>query len=186
MPKPTVKKNSLFPIAYDEVSLVDEGAAGSAHVLITKRRPVVPKNQKGKKGKGKKNRYGFEVTNATTGQVVASSKDKPCKSCAAAKKKNSTGKKDGKSTRSQNWKEERHPRDEKGQMTQSSSESKAAHGKGGTTQAKLDAQCKKCRKKKGKKGTQHTLVTPIGKTNQPTAMSRWDSEAHIRAIMERK
>lgn len=181
MPNP-VKKNSLFPIAYDEVSLVDEGAAGSAHVLIAKR----DKKPKGKR-KGKKGEAHFEVVNAGTGQVVASdkkSKNKPCEKCKAAKKKNSTGKKDGKSTRSQNWKEERHPRDEKGKMTQSSSESKAKHGKGGTTQAKLDASCKQCQKKGKKKGKAHSLVTPLGKRN--SAMSRWDSEAQVRAIMERK
>lgn len=157
MPKP-VKKNSLFPIAYDEVSLVDDGAAGSAHVLIKKRRVSVAHDTK-----------------------PSGKKESPCKACGA--KENSTGKKDGKSTRSKNWKSERHPRDEEGKMAPTSSESKAAHGKGGTTQAKLDSQCKKC---KGKKESRKIKNPNVAKTNQPTAMSRWDSDAHIRAIMERK
>lgn len=43
--KKSVKKNRLFPIEYDEISLVDSGAGEDANVLISKR------NRKGKKRK---------------------------------------------------------------------------------------------------------------------------------------
>jgi hypothetical protein len=156
------KKNALFPIAYDEISLVDEGAAGSADVLIMKRNGIA-------KGRTQSN---------------------PCSTAS-----NSSGKKDGKSTRSKNWDENKHPCDEKGKMKQSSSESKKQNGKGGTTKAKLDAKCKE-KKRKGVKPARQTTRDPEGrrkirrrraeKSVEKTAMSTWDSDAQVRALMERK
>lgn len=141
-----VKKHSLFPHAYDEVSLVDEGAAGSAHVLITKKAA--------KSGKGR-------------------SMENPCTTDS-----NPSGAKDGKSKRSKNFEEKKHPRDSKGQMKQTSSESKAKYGKDGTTKAKLDAKCKR-RKKKGSGS-----VSKIGVSK--TAMSQWDTQTAVLTKLERK
>jgi hypothetical protein len=142
MPKP--KKHALFPLGYDEVSLVDEGAAGSADVLIMKR---------------------ATTTNKTSG---GSSSD-----CYGS---HETGAKDGKSTRSKNFDEKKHPRDKKGKMKETSKESKEKYGKGGTTKSKLEAQCRK-KKSVAKKGRS---------TIQKSSMSTWNAEAHIRALLERK
>lgn len=140
MPKP-VKKNSLFPIAYDEISLVDEGAAGSADVLISKRNI-------------KKDRGPINGGSA-------------CKSCGALNSKNSTGAKDGKSKRGKNWKEERHPRDKDGKMKKTSPESKSKYGKDGTTQEKLERKCRSCRNKKRYKNKGR----PVNKSAMSTAIS---------------
>lgn len=171
--KKPIKKNSLFPIAYDEISLVDEGAAGSAHVLIAKADTVerVPK---------KKKLAGGGKVNGSSGE---------CSSCKELKETNSTGAKTGKSSnRAKNWKEERHPRDSKGKMKSSTADSKKAYGKKGTTKAKLESKCKNCRKKKkGGSGA----ISGVAKNNarpvvNKSAMSSWDATTRIRAIMERK
>lgn len=168
-----VKKHSLFPLGYDEISLVDEGAAGSADVLIMKRRvaagkPKAAKLQpkKKKKGKGK-------------------SQENPC-----TDETNSTGAKDGKSKRSKNFEEKKHPRDEKGQMKETSKESKEKYGKDGTTKAKLEAECRRRRRgnkvKQAKTPNKLPTVKKGRSTITKTSMSTWDSDAHIRALLERK
>lgn len=148
------KKNALFPIEYDEVSLVDNGAAGGAHVVIFKRGPgkvVKPPKVKTKLGAAPRVKQGRSQSN-------------PCST-----KTNSTGQKTGKSsTRAKNWNESKHPRNKKGQMATTSAKSKAAHGKGGTTKAKLDA---KCRSK--------------GVSKNYSFMS-WNTDAIVRSKMERK
>lgn len=156
------KRNSLFPVEYDEVSLVDSGAADDAHVLIMKR--------------------------------------------AACVAPSSTGAKTGKSSqRAKSWSETKHPRNASGQMTNTSSASKSKYGKGGTTSAKQEADCKKKKgpslkervkanetrakkelvaaglvsgKKKVKKSSKKEL--PVVKSDS------WNTDARLRAIMERK
>jgi hypothetical protein len=137
----TLKKNRLFPLSYDEISLVDSGGGAAEDgsiapdVLIMKRNTISPD------------------------QVL---KLDPCSP------KSSTGEEESKkSKRGKNWKEERHPRDEKGRMKKSSADSKSKHGKGGTTKSKLDAECRK-----NKSGVKK--------------ISKWDDEARLRSVMERK
>lgn len=185
MPKP-VKKNALFPLAYDEVSLVDDGAAGSAHVLITKR---TIKKDRGPIHTGAPPPP--HSSGSGTFNVVRPPKKKKKGVCASCGKENGTGAKTGDSSnRAKNWKEERHPRDEKGKMKGTDKKSKSAHGKGGTTQAKLDRKCKNCRKKKkdvkknivGRKQKFQDKGRPVVKS----AMSSAITDAHVLAIMERK
>lgn len=199
MPEVRKKKFSLRPIGYDEISLVDDGAAGSAHVLIAKRRSrgrvsanasqsaqnsdTINISRKPPKGKG--------------GRDKGRSQSNPCSTSS-----NSTGAKTGDSSqRAQNWKDERHKRDQDGQFSETPQESKSKYGKGGTTKAKMD---RACRSKKGSKGKPKkpdvTLKTPRrarkGKVKPSTddgrsvakrsAMSTWDTDAQLMSIMERK
>lgn len=194
MPKP--KRNALFPLGYDEVSLVDEGAGEEVDVLIAKRNNAI--------GKAKSGTVKVGSQSKTPGKGGTGKRSNPCNP------KSSTGAKTGNSSkRAVNWKEEKHPRDAKGRMAQSSSESKAKNGKGGTTKSKLDAACRG-KKKGGGKSTyvQVRNKKPIGEiTSDPdeqkkirsrrrkkqqkgsvekSALSTWRSnDAHIRAIMER-
>lgn len=179
-----VKKNSLFPIAYDEISLVDSGAAGDAHVLIMKRESsseiekakIKPKlrrqvnriiDQRQAKNKKSKATIGTSAPSAKKGGKKP--KSTPCNPKSATGAKETDPKK--KSVRAKNFKEEKHPRKANGQMTQTSAESKKKNGKGGTTKAKQDAACR------AKKGS-------VKKTN--SAMSSWNTEALLMGAIERK
>lgn len=191
MPKP--KRHALFPLAYDEISLVDDGAAGSADVLIMKRNGAVtkarPRAGRVVAGSGAREPGRPPVKDKNKGKGGKKgggrSQENPCSTAS-----NKTGKKDGKSTRSKNWKEEKHKRKEGGKFAETSSESKAKNGKGGTTKAKLDAAC---RKKKGGKGG-NAEGRPVTGSKRPrrkpkiekSSIARWDSDAHLRALMERK
>jgi hypothetical protein len=137
----TVKKHALFPIAYDEVSLVDEGAAGSANVVIIKRdgsvkkrlpvseAPPPPKVKTRKKTpKGKKKDF------------LSSSRKRQWKLSREE------GDKSGRGSDSWEKKIKRAPKGSPagGEFSETSSENKRKYGKNGTTKAKLDA-------RKGKK-----------------------------------
>lgn len=169
-----VKKHRLRPIEYDEVSLVDSGAAQDAHVLILKRKTP----------------------------------------CGSEVPSNSTGKKDGKSKRSKNWDEEKHPRKSDGTMDKTSAASKEKYGKGGTTAANRGCGTSKGdadKKKKAPKtnGDKNALETARGILNNreknrkkkkravnniirdaenavKKSTSTWDTDARVRAILERK
>jgi hypothetical protein len=121
----------------------------------------------------------------------------------------STGAKTGNSSqRAKNWTETKHPR-KKGQFSETSSASKAANGKGGTTAAKQEADCRKeksgsslaervaanekrsikemreagllPKKKRKKKRPQRDGGRPVVKKSES-----WNTDARLRAIMERK
>lgn len=169
-----VKKHRLRPIEYDEVSLVDNGAAQDAHVLIFKR----------------KTPCGDEVPS------------------------NSTGKKDGKSKRSKNWDEEKHPRKADGTMDKTSQASKEKYGKDGTTAANRGCGTSKGDKKKKKAAPKTNGDKNALKTAQDILRNRnkrnkkkkrkvasnlreaeaavkkstttWADDARVRAILERK
>jgi hypothetical protein len=129
------KKYRLVPLEYDEVSLVDSGAAPDAHVVIFKR--------SGECGK----------PNSSTG----------AKETEESKK----------SKRAKNFKEGRHPRDEKGRMKQTSSDSKKKYGKGGTTKASLEADCRDKKKSPKRNRVEKKLVA-------------MNTQALLRATLERK
>ena len=163
------KKNALFPIAYDEISLVDSGGGAAEDgsiapsVLIMKRANCVPPSS----------------TGAKTGDS---------------------------SNRAKNWKETRHPR-KKGQFAQTSSDSKSQYGKGGTTSAKQEAECRKkpsktiaervaANEKRSRTEMREAGLLPPkrkkrkGPKNEgrPTVKKSesWNTDARLRAIMERK
>lgn len=173
MAETKVKRHSLRPIVYDEVSLVDEGAAGSAQVLIFKRAGIRKLERESRvdiggtgdtatsRKKNRKKRRG-KLPGRTSASNLDSSTSKPDSSTSKPKKSsgrsqsnpcsdetNSSG--TGKGKRSKTYKEERHPRDEQGQFDETSQSSKEKYGKGGTTKSKLDRACRD-KKKKRKSG----------------------------------
>lgn len=156
------KKQSLFPVEYDEISLVDSGASQEADVLIFKRDGSITKARvpgsvpsAGVKGPGGPKK------------AATPSMSKPC-----ATGTNSTGKKiggaSGASARGKNWAPGKHPRNAKGQMAPTSAKSKQKFGKGGTTKAKLNAACKNKSVKKS------------------FSFSTWDTDTLLREKIERK
>lgn len=165
------KKNSLFPIGYDEISLVDSGASQEADVLIFKREVPLskarPSNPREKKllNAVKNTKYPGKP-GSKTGKDRKPESD-PCKDVT-----NSTGAKEDdpskKSERGKNYKEERHKRKEDGTYDKTSAESKKKYGKGGTTKAKQDAECRS-------KGVKKSL-----------AVSRAVTEARLMGIVNRK
>lgn len=160
-------KQALFPIEYDEISLVDSGAAGGAHVLIFKRHaskvlklnpvgnaPGIPPRTKKRKpsgsstssstssssssGSSSSRTSGTQGGGTTKPKKTKKPKTNPCNP------KSSTGKKTGKSSqRAKNWNGSRHPRQQGGKFGQTSQQSKQKYGKGGTTKAKQVAECKR-------------------------------------------
>jgi hypothetical protein len=158
-----MQKNSLFPLAYDEISLVDSGAAQDADVLIYK--AFAPASALGPKGSA--------LTAAPKGQKPPPKGAKPpTMKNPCAKGTNATGAKKGKgkgaSTRAKNFNPSKHPRNAKGQMAATSAASKKKNGKGGTTKAKLNAACKSKSVKK------------------VFAVSNWDTDTIVRSKLERK
>jgi len=149
------KRYSLRPVAYDEVSLVDEGVAGSADVLIMKRktppRTSVGRTRAGSHVKDPGSRPS-KVPNTGAKVVPPKKSSGRSQSNPCSTKTNSTGAKagggKGASQRGQNWQDARHPRDDQGQFGSSSGKSKSKYGKGGTTKSKLDAACRANGKKK--------------------------------------
>lgn len=199
------KKNVLFPMEYDEISLVDSGAAGDAHVLIMKRdgssvrksAPTKPPTVPG------------STSTPQAAPVKGGHKRKKSNPCNP---KNSTGAKTGDSSqRAENWNEGRHPRQSGGKFGQTSSGSKNKYGNGGTTKAKQNAACRKKksvvsitsdpdrrrrirRRRRGGTPTAEQVSSaptgipgtkPKGKKVAKNSGS-WDTEARLRAIMERK
>lgn len=168
------KKHALFPHAYDEISLVDSGAAQDAHVLILKR-DTIGKAEKAVKVKDKK-------------------KGTPCDPKSTTGAKETDPKK--KSTRGKNFKEERHPRDSKGRMKQTSADSKSKYGKGGSTKAKLARECKDRKGGKGRKPIREITTDPERvkairrkrreKDKVKKSMTTWAEDARVRATLERK
>jgi hypothetical protein len=160
-----VKKNSLFPLQYDEVSLVDSGANQHADILIMKRENPVTK-------------IAVPDTKKTDSKKKRKPESDPCGDTT-----NSTGAKETdpskKSTRAKNYKEDRHKRKEDGQFSQTDKKSKEKYGKDGTTKAKQDAECKS----KGGKPKKGTSGATLQKSfSFITAVT----DARLRGILERK
>lgn len=192
------KKQALFPIEYDEVSLVDNGASQEADVLIFKREiskyRVLPGGEATSQYSPPKKSVATAPKKTSSTSTSTSTPSRPKKK---AKKKaptrsqknpcatgtNSTGAKGkGKQTpRAKNWNPNKHPRKQNGQMATTSAQSKAKNGKGGTTKAKLDA---KCRAKKGGKAAKVSSGSSFLKKN--FTMNNWEADALVRSTMERK
>lgn len=139
---PSVKKNKLTPTRYDEVSLVDVGAAEDALVVIAKLgiskdltnvgdlHVDVPISLRAAPRRKKKKVNGV--------WVIVKAQSTPPKKTAPA---NKTAAKKGTSQRAQDWNSSRHPRaapgsampNRGGTFTTTSSESKKKYGNNGTT-----------------------------------------------------
>jgi hypothetical protein len=215
------KKQTLFPLAYDEISLVDAGGGAAEDdsiapsVLIAKRdgsrvrklNPVGnnPTRKKSKQTPGTKPNLTTHVTSpspssSTSTKPLNSKKKKKVDPCNP---KSSTGKKTGKSSkRAKTWAEGKHPRQtgsKGGQFGTTSSASKKKYGKGGTTKAKQLAECKRRHGSPKPKSTKAPRYVPMNARARnakgrkrssagvgATVAKSWDTDARVRALLERK
>jgi hypothetical protein len=206
------KKQALFPIAYDEISLVDSGGGAADDgsiapaVLIMKResssvqklnsrqtpptKPIPPRKPRKPKSSG------GSVPQPKPLQISVKEPKKKNNPCDP---KSSTGAKTGKSSqRAKNWQEGKHPRQQGGKFGQTSQASKKKYGKGGTTKAKQVAECKRRHSRgKGKYIPQNARAANARGLKSANKAARagsaggsvtknWKTDAQLRALVERK
>lgn len=210
------KRQSLFPIEYDEISLVDSGGGAaedgsiSPSVLIMKRDNSVNKlnpvsNNPGGSSKPSGSSSSGSSSSSSTkstapSPVVGSGGKKKKKKTDPCNPKSSTGAKTGKSSqRAKNWQDGKHPRQQGGKFGTTSAESKKKYGKGGTTKSKQVAECKrrhgakvgeaapKTREPHALKFTpQNALAAGAKGRKKKILVKSWNTDARLRALVERK